>query len=224
MNRRKDYLPAALSLALLAAIAIGAMGRPSPADAQAYHLSVRRAIESLPQRIGDWVGTDEPLPPAALELLQPNAVLHRTYRGLASGQSATLLIVQCKDARDLAGHYPPICYPAHGWTLDHQSPRHWTSDGMAVEGTEYEFSYGTIAGAQRMVVANFMLLPDGRTSPDMAAVYRTASDYQRRFYGAAQVQIVTDARLPEQQRQRIIADFVGAHADVFRTILNGGTP
>lgn len=224
MPKRKEYFIVALTLMLLGAIGLSTLGRPSPADAQQYHESVQRAFRTVPLRIGTWVGTDEPLLAAAIDLLQPNAVLHRSYRDIATGQSATLLLVQCKDARNLAGHYPPICYPAHGWRLDHQSPRAWTGSGFTITGIEYEFSYGTIAGAQRMIVANFMILPDGRTSPDMTAVYRVASDRQRRFYGAAQVQIVTDARMPEQQRQRIVLDFVEASADVLQTILSGGTP
>lgn len=224
MSMRKEYFIAALSLVLLGAIGLNTLGRPSPADAQQYHESVQRAFKSVPQRIGNWIGTDEPLLPAAIDLLQPNAVLHRSYRDIATGQVATLLLVQCKDARNLAGHYPPICYPAHGWQLDHQSPRVWTGSGFDINGIEYEFSYGTIAGAQRMIVTNFMLLPDGRTSPDMTAVYRVASDHQRRFYGAAQVQILTDARTPEQQRRRIVMDFVEASTDVLQTILSGGTP
>lgn len=224
MHQRKEYFIAALSLALLGAIGLSTLGRPSPADARQYHEAVEHSFKSVPPRIGDWVGTDEPLLPAALELLQPNAVLHRVYRNITTGQSATLLLVQCKDARDLAGHYPPICYPAHGWRLDQQSTRSWACRGITIEGIEYAFSYGTIAGTQRMIVANFMMLPNGHTSPDMAAVYRVASDYQRRFYGAAQVQIVTDARIPEQQRQRIMMDFVEASSDVLQTILSGGKP
>mgnify|MGYP007071125856 CR=1 FL=1 len=31
-------------------------------------------------------------------------------------EQVNVAVVQCRDARDMGGHYPPICYPGQGWT------------------------------------------------------------------------------------------------------------
>jgi len=222
-NKTSGYHVAAVSLAMLGIMGLGTLNRPSLADARPYHQRVMQAINTLPMQLGSWIGTDVEVLSLELDILKPNALLHRIYRNVDTGETATLLIVHCNDARDLAGHYPPICYPAHGWQLRHQTAKTWNCEGLTVQGTEYQFSYGTIGGSNRMNVANFMLLPDGRTTSDMSQVYQLASNYQRRFYGAAQMQVVIDARLPEQQRDRILEELVGANAEVLKIILSGET-
>lgn len=222
MKQRKTWIVAVLCLALLAAIGISQWSAPSAQDAQPYHQRVSQVVQGWPHELGVWSGVDEPVPAAATELLAPNAVLHRTYRDHAAGRSATLMIVQCRDARNLAGHFPPICYPAHGWRLEHQSPRRWRcGEALLIDGMEYIFSYGGVAGSQRMSVANFMILPDGRIAPDMAAVRRVAADYKQRHFGAAQVQVLTDARLPDRQRDRMIAELIHEHRGVIHSIQSG---
>jgi len=218
---RKDWTTTLACVALLGAIGAARWLGPSPADAEPYHARVKQAVESIPVRIGNWVGEDEPIVAAAIDLLHPNVALHRIYRDAETGYTASLLVVQCKDARDLAGHFPPICYPGQGWRLEHQSPATWDCGAMTIGGTEYGFSYGSVGGARRIVIANFMLLPDGTIAPDMDAVRRIAADHKRRFFGAAQVQIVSDARLPAQQRERMVRELLKANASVFQLILTG---
>jgi hypothetical protein len=218
---KKDLMAGALAVLLLGAIGAARWFGPSAADAEPYHARVRVAVEAMPMRVGTWVGEDEPLIAAAIDMLHPNVAIHRVYRDIQTGHTASLLFVQCKDARDLAGHFPPICYPGQGWQLDHQAATRWDCGPLKIDGTEYAFSYGGVAGANRILVANFMLLPDGTIAADMDAVRRIASDYKRRFFGAAQVQIVTDARIPAQQRERMVRDLLEANAPLFQLILLG---
>ena len=220
-RQRRELITAAIAIVLLGAIGAARWYGPSAGDAEPYHERVRLAAAAMPLRIGNLVGSEEPVLTAAVDMLQSNVAMHRVYRDLETGGTASLLLVQCKDARNLAGHYPPICYPGQGWHLDRQIPTKWECGGRVIGGTEYDFSYGALGGARRIVIANFMLLPDGTVAPDMAAVHRIASDHKRRFFGAAQVQIVSDARLPAQQRDRIVRELLEANAPLFNLILSG---
>lgn len=205
-----------VSLALLAGMAAARLTRPAPEDAEPYHRQVREAADALPFQIGDWFGADQDVPPAAIQMLQPNVLVSRRYRSIDTGRVATILLVHCKDARDLAGHYPPVCYPAHGWTMDSTTPRRWNVDGLLIDGTEYGFSFRMATATRRMVVASFMVLPGGQILPDMKGVRHAAADYTRHFYGAAQIQLILDARIPTAERDVIFRELAGA----FRGVIN----
>ena len=93
--------------------------RNNPVNAEAintYHVDIAELIEEIPIDVGDWVGREVPLPQSATSLLNPNGIVARQYINEDQGVIATLMIVQCRDARDMGGHYPPVCYPANGWT------------------------------------------------------------------------------------------------------------
>src|SRR5947207_4217407 len=116
-----------LSLALLGGIAAEQHRRLKPRDVEPYHARAAAAVKAVPYVIGYWTGKDDEIPSAAQKLLRPNAILSRTYSDNDPGRGgiyrtrrrdASLLVVQCRDSRDMVGHYPPICYRAHGMTLD----------------------------------------------------------------------------------------------------------
>ena len=88
-----------------------------------YHSRCRSAIEQLPTQVGHWMGREVPLPQPALDLLDPNAQRNIRFTdfspmGLTGpDRRISVMIVQCKLARDMQGHYPPRCYPAQGARL-----------------------------------------------------------------------------------------------------------
>jgi hypothetical protein len=72
---------------------------------------IRQTMERLPFFVGDrWVGEDllALLAPEAQELLRPNAIFNRRYEQ-GRQRWVHVLIVHCSDARDMIGHYPPVC-------------------------------------------------------------------------------------------------------------------
>src|ERR1044071_5301891 len=184
----RNKLALMLSSALLLGMTLEAMSLRRPEDAEPYHAKVRQAAENLPSRIGDWIvqQTDKAdIPKEAVTLLRPNVIFYRKYRNVASGREVTFLLVQCGDARDLVGHYPPVCYVNQGWTLRQKVTQDWTlDDGMKLYGMEYEFdrmafkpAEGLGAYPTTIRVANFMILPDGnQIVRDMDAVRQAASD------------------------------------------------
>lgn len=174
-------------------------------NAENYHSNVYGVGKQIPMMVGEWLGTNNDLPAGAVSLLRPNFTLARDYSNTA-GQRASFLLIQCKDARDLLGHYPPVCYTAHGFVQVSTERRDWTVDGDVLQGTMYEFSRTDRQNRTSAIkVYDVMVLPNGQTAPDMTGVDRVARHREQRYYGAAQIQILTDAAMPEADRTQVIS-------------------
>lgn len=214
-------VPAA-ALAVVIAMGLEQMTYATAKEAQPYHDAVAQAVNAIPMRIDVWVGQEVPVPPSALRLLQPNAICSRQYVDERTGRAVSLLVVHCRDARDMAGHYPPICYPSHGWT-QRQSRR------FSLEGTpggwasEYEFSMTLPTQSRLMTVMNVLVMPDGRLEGDISAIRDAASDYRTHFYGAGQIQLVFAQDVPATEREEIFEEFREALGPVLMAIGSGGT-
>jgi hypothetical protein len=203
-----------------------------PADVEPYHAKARVVIKAWPEtipdrdgdRIGQWTTSDdESLPPSAEQLLHPNCVIDRRYtsnlftpNGLPA--QASLLIVQCKDSRDMAGHYPPICYPAAGeQMISEPNPFTFDVNGVRIKGMEYHFLQKTLP-VSRQCVYDFFIVPGKGFVSDMTGVRKAAGDYQRRYYGAAQFQVVMDADYPQELRERIFRTIIGANVSALSVL------
>ena len=219
---KKSVLPLVITLGLLLGLTWQKRSYPTAGDADGYHQQVRTAIEAIPVEIGSWVGTDVPVPPAALAMLRPNAIVSRRYINKRTGRHVDMLVEQCRDARDMAGHYPPVCYPSSGWTPQKETPMQWTiADGLTIHGTEYEFSQMLPERASLIVVDSVFVLPDGSITRDMKGVRMLAADYRRHFYGAGQIQVVFSTHMPADERKRITELLLGAVRPVVEAISSG---
>jgi Protein of unknown function (DUF3485) len=195
------------TLGVLLGIALETRSYPTAHDAMPFHQAIREAVATYPTEIGQWIGADEPVPTSATELLKPNAIFARRFRHQETGMVASVVVIQCQDSRDMAGHYPPICYPNSGWALEptpnesgkkHQS----TLDlwGQQVPFAEYVFALNQGARTQRLLIHNFFMLPGHRMLLSMDAVRDASGDYTMRPYGAAQVQVIFEASIPADTR------------------------
>ena len=161
-----------------------------------YHQVVKEAVESIPYGIGTWIAKDEPVPEAAMALLKQPVIVSRRYvdtsqRGMADPtRTASLLFVQCKQSADMVGHYPPNCYRTHGNEMVAAIERDWMVDDMKITGMEYRFERRVEGQKLYKTVYNFLLVPGKGIKRDMEGVKASAEDYQQRYYGAAQVQVV----------------------------------
>jgi len=197
-----------------------------PRDVESYHRYAKEALEAWPKQLadGEWVTEeDRTLPPAAEQLLHPNVEIDRLYTSRSlwiNGQpaSASLLVVQCKDSRDMRGHYPPICYPASGEQPEFKAPFTVTIPGASISGMEYHFIRKSVP-IYRRCVYDFFIVPGKGFEPDMAGLNKAAADYQRRYYGAAQFQVVMNADYSQEQREQILKTIIGANPSAF-TVLN----
>lgn len=215
-------VPVLVTLAMLGGMAADVMSRPRPADAAPYHQRVREAAARMPDVIGDFEALpEEKINPSAVALLRPNVIRQRRYVDRRTGRWADLLLVQCKEARDMIGHYPPNCYPGQGWVLAGAAPADWQVGSRLITGTEYHFTRTDPGRHAALVVCNFMIIPGVAFARDMYEVNRAAADFTRRFYGAAQVQVIFDGSYSAEQRREAFVKLVGANMNVIDAILGG---
>jgi len=213
----------AILFSLVALIVIGAL-RTHPGDAQAieaYHDRVKRIIQAIPIDIDGWVGQQVPLPQSAMSLLRPNAIIARQYVNAEKGLSATLLIIQCRDTRDMAGHYPPRCYPANGWLESTTKPEQTIREGTA-DLRVYGFHRVTGRVERDITVYSLFALPTGELTTSMDDVRRLSSDYESRKYGAAQIQIVIDGDVDPEDHRVILDEMYKIAQPTIKEVLDLG--
>lgn len=216
---------ASIIATLLVVMSLGAdrlFLRPPAAIADGYHARVRAAIDAAPMHFDSWMGTDVPVPTGAVKMLHPNALVSRQFQNLQTGEQFTFVLVQVHDARDVLGHFPPVCYPAEGWTMKTTSAVDWKTTTLAVMGIEYSFGRDQAETPSEIVVDNFLLLPDGKTCRDMDGVENAAQNRRRKLFGACEVQFVFDADFPSARRHEIVEKFLAFHQPVLDAIRSGG--
>ncbi len=199
--------PAAATIVLLGAICAG-VGRAGADAAARTTVDGAALADAVPYSVGEWVGTDAPASPAAVALLRPDVLVQRRYRNLRSGETAEVLFVRCGDARDLLGHYPPVCYPAHGLELLSSAPTEFHAGATTIPGTRYRFAASAGPSRREVVVDDFMVLPGGRFGRDMDDVDLVARDPRRRRLGAGQIQVATDGSMSDRRRDETFAALV----------------
>lgn len=178
---------------------------PQRDDARPYHARCAAAITAIPLQMGPWVGKERAPQSAAIEVLKPNAIRNIEFTDPRVGalrqpeNRISLSIVQVKRIGDMLGHYPPQCYPAFGDTMTSQKARDWQIDqagpstGSSIHGMEYVFERVVNGKTYKRIVYNFMVAPERGLLRDMKELEKAAEDYVRRYYGAAQVQVVFDS-------------------------------
>lgn len=200
------------SLAMLAFLFFYQANQQTQADAaQSYHDDIARAMDELPMSFGDWVAHTGIVPPAASEMLHANEIVSRKYRNIVTGEAVDLILVHCSDSRDLIGHYPPVCYPAHGWHAagsNHQALDYANAAGGDTSCSVYQFSRLNQGDEVEMTIVNFMIMPDGSLARDMTAVEASAADLSNRQYGAMQVQVIFWGVTDERDQREILNEMV----------------
>jgi len=230
----------ALGLLVLAGATVDLAQRPRAADAEKYHQKVREAAAAgIPKVMGEWTWDENVVlaDAAAIKLLKPNVLIQRQYRKAGTNVTMVYLLDQCPDARNMLGHYPPVCYAGQGMVLTRQTPvtLHMVDDAgdTPIGAMEYIFLNKGQNQDTRTQIFNFMILPSGRYVTDMDDIYRAAADFGQRFRGAAQMQFVfglppgaseselTDIR---QENQKTVETFLSTTSGLLKLIYSGGRP
>jgi EpsI family protein len=80
-------------------------------------LPPRKEIASFPKRIGNWVGTDEPIPADVLAVLGPGEFLQRNYQRSPNEPPIGFFFAYFPSQRSGDTiHSPKNCLPGSGWT------------------------------------------------------------------------------------------------------------
>lgn len=228
--------PPLLCAGVLLGITVEKHRHVQPQDAEAYHARVAAAINEMDFTIGDersgiWIGTKIEPTKEAVKLLRPNIILSRRYNNEDAGRARAarrcdVLIVHCKDSRDMVGHYPENCYVNLGETLVEKRDRAWQIAGLpTIIGTEYtfeRFDRGP-AGARRIrrCVYNFLVVPTNKGMVivrDIKGLNEAAEDYQKRYFGAAQFQFLMTDELKREDRDQIFETLLGSNPGVFQAL------
>jgi hypothetical protein len=208
-------------LAAMGAHRLAVMHRP--AQVTAHHQRIREIAATAPRQIHGWVGQDIKVPAQAISVLDPNAIISRRYINLENGNSAGFLLVHCSDAHDMAGHFPLRCYPADGWLRRGSEPRDWQVGDLLVTGTEYQFyrseGVGQSKSEQTIVVANFLLRPNGKVLRDMNAMAASIVGAGGQRSGAGQVQVYFDAAISREQRDQAIVTLIEGYRPIIDAML-----
>lgn len=212
------WLSAALLIVL--SLTLPNRARPSP-EAALRQTQIAAAFADVPLFInGTWVGRDEQVAPEAQRLLRPNAMLSRRYEKLgARGASAQVLVVHCGDARDMIGHYPPVCYPSAGF-LEHEMladrDLHLSVGGLELPVRQYRFHRARDRGSEEQLrIFNAFILPDGTITRDIDDINRQSERLAVTVQGVAQLQVVTPAAMPLTQSIEVANELLGGMPRLF---------
>lgn len=191
---------------------------------------IRLAMASIPDQLGEhdpWIKVaDHEVPPTQADMLGLNAYVSRVYQRLGAGsvRRATLFIANSADARSMAGHHPPNCYPASGWEYDADAvlscflpaiSGHWLPVRI------YRFVGGREGGIRLWVVSGF-LMPDGRAVATLEETAEIAARAATSRLGLTQFQILFQDDLPAADVERYAGEILrGLPEELFLAV--GGT-
>lgn len=185
--------PALTALLIAGTLVIGGFRVRVLPGTQEYFRRVKERVDEIPYKIGSWLGKDIDTSPYAVKLLKPNVILQRSYTDREAGRTVQLLVVHCGNARDMDGHYPPVCYPAHGWTGLRSVDTTVRIAGASLPAKKYTYSRVSDGLERRMSVVNFFVLPrtDVQFFADRDALSRASQSVTQAGLGVAQIQLVS---------------------------------
>ncbi len=167
-------------------------------QAVARKAEIAQTMASVPFLIEGWIGEDAPVPPEAQKLLRPNAMLSRTYSQVGRPRMH-VLVVHCGDARDMIGHYPPVCYPSSGWLdmpVRENVYAELTVAGQVLPVRQYRFRRMNENGAEDEIrIFNAFVLPDGTVTRDIDDINEQSERLAVSVQGVAQLQLIASASI-----------------------------
>jgi hypothetical protein len=211
-------------------VALPNRNQPSP-QTEIRRAEIAKAFADVPLFIdGNWVGRDEVVAQEAQKLLRPNAILSRRYDFLGEPRgSVQLLVVHCGDARDMIGHYPPICYPSAGFIEDLVSENRDTTiqvAGRTLPVRQYVFHRARDrVTLEQLRIFSAFVLPDGTVTREIDDINKQSERLAVTVQGVAQMQVVTPAAMPLDQALNAAQELLGGMTGLLQALNVGqGAP
>lgn len=221
-NTSRLIVPLISVAILVAAGFFGRFGRAAElVGSTAYFEAVSNSMSALPYRVGNWVGRDiDASNDEAERLLQTNEITQRRYQNVVTGQSVTVLVVHCLDIRNLLGHHPPVCYPAHGWEMTDDESCAIQIQDSTHDARRYQFRRWNNERLDRIDVVSFFAAPSENilTLPDMQSLRKHAEVRLRGGLGAAGFQVILDGQPGTRVDLDEVQDLLHALQPVLQTI------
>lgn len=221
-SNNKAKLAIALSGVILVLGSAYGIGQtlPDGSEADGYHKEVRDIAADLPRTAGDWKSVDVDLPEAAVALLRPNVLISRRYTEEKTERSFSFLVVQCADARDMEGHYPPNCYPTSGWTSKGQRPTEIEVGEQQASSMDYRFERILQDGPETIDVVNLIIVPGDGFATSMKSIRKLSGTVSDRYFGAAQIQFVFDGAWEREERLAVVEEVTATLEPMIGVILD----
>ncbi len=167
-------------------------------------------LSGFPTRIGNWVGSDMPIPATTKEYMEKNYAddyFSRRYVNSVDKTWVDVYVVYCSTRPGgILGHRPEVCYPANGWLHESTETSQLTSqDGRQIDCLVQRFRQPAPAIGE-VVVLSFYVRNGLITAneSDFSSVFgrkaNTARDPSRYV---AQVQI---SSLPESSVRKAVRE------------------
>lgn len=167
-------------------------GLPPAPDVEARYRGIRDQVLALPTRLGSWRGEDVEVPLAEQRILKPNAMVSRSLSMLGGDERAHLLLIHCRDVRDMLGHWPASCYVSAGWKPEKDAARTLTVPhaGLELQALRHRFSRARGEGlVERTEVWSAFLAPGEPPTGNLEDLAGRAGARLRSRQGIAQVQV-----------------------------------
>jgi hypothetical protein len=95
------------------------------------HINLPVPLSAFPLKIGNWIGSNLPIPTTTKEYMENNFAddfFSRRYINTATKAWADVYVVYCSSRPGgILGHQPRVCYPGHGWIHDSTEQSQFTS-------------------------------------------------------------------------------------------------
>lgn len=214
-------IAAAIILGTFLVWSLAANARPTASPE--YLGAVRDQVTAIPYSVGPLVGLDLEVVPAAAAMLNPNVILQRVYRDPIRGHTVSMVVVHCQDVRDLAGHYPPICYPNAGWVMTGDpTPVSFEYDAGPIEATRYSFVRKGDLNEEAVTVVSFFTMPSGASpfSPNMKDVDLASRSPRAAGLGAAHIMLVMPSSQRDDTNEHLVQDVLRALKPTLKAIVD----
>ncbi len=195
------------------------LGRASDIHTLNRRAGIVAAFDAFPEQLGDegqWLLLDDvDVPTSQTAMLGLTAYISRSYSriGVSPSVRTIVFIATATNARTMAGHHPPNCYPATGWAMtriDGPEVQGFASTlGISLPAKIYRFTRGSENERVRWVVNGF-LMPNAGAVATLEETSVVSTRLATSWLGLTQYQIILDGDLKMVDVERYAAEIVGA--------------
>lgn len=168
LRKRQSELAVGMAAALLLGGGVGYRALARQIDAAlARSMKPAEPLDLLPERLGEWQGTDVPLADGVRRVPGfDDFFINRRYVEPRGRQSVGLFIGYTGRPRTRLGHRPDVCYAAHGWEQVSSRPiAVTTADGHSVPTVLYRFRSPDFLKPGQLVLATYLVSGTYCTDP-----------------------------------------------------------